>query len=155
MPRVANMSAPVVEIVHRLEFSASHRLHAAGLSDEENANLYGPCNNPRGHGHNYVLEVAVRGGVSPETGMVMNLVDLAEILRIRLFEHVDHKHLNHDVPFLEGINPTAENIAVAFWNELESELESYAPCRLHRIRLYESRANFVDYYGPATSTPPN
>lgn len=145
------MNTPVVEIVRREEFSASHRLHEPSLSDEENRQVYGICNNERGHGHNYVLEVAVRGEVGAGHGMVMNLVDLMRIVRERIVDRVDHRHLNEDVEFLAGVNPTAENLAVMFWAEIEPELEAYEGCRLHRIRLYESRNNFVDFHGPAAS----
>ena len=142
------MSRPIVEISRVEEFSASHRLHNPELSDDENRRLYGVCNNPNGHGHNYVLEVSVRGEVPAGTGKVMNLTDLMGLLRERILPRVDHKHLNHDVPFLTGINPTAENLAVALWSQIEPEVRRYEGCRLHRIRLHESRSSFVDYAGP-------
>lgn len=143
----------IVEITRREEFSASHRLHNPRLSDEENRRLYGICNNPNGHGHNYEVEVTVRGAVPPDTGMVMNLTDLMRILRERVIQRVDHKHLNHDVDFLRGVIPTAENIAIALWEQIEPELEAFEGCRLHRIRLYESRNNLVEYTGPRTDGP--
>ena len=141
------MPHPVVEITRREEFSASHRLHNPAFSDEENRRLYGICNNRNGHGHNYELEVTVRGAVPEATGMVMNLADLMRLLRERVLPLVDHKHLNHDVPFLEGVIPTAENVAVALWAQIEPEVRRYEGCRLHRIRLYESRNSFVEYQG--------
>jgi 6-pyruvoyltetrahydropterin/6-carboxytetrahydropterin synthase len=141
------MSEPTVEITHRQEFSASHRLHNPALSDEENRELYGLCNNLNGHGHNYVVEVTVRGPVPTGTGMVMDLNRLQALVLRRLIAPVDHKHLNHDVPFLEGVIPTAENVAVAFWRELETSLGAFPGCSLHRIRVRESRMNFVDYHG--------
>ena len=144
------MSRPVVEITRREEFSASHRLHSPAFSDEENRELYGICNNEHGHGHNYELEVTVRGEV-PDTGMVMNLSDLMRILQQEILPQLDHKNLNHDVSFLEGIVPTAENIAVALWAEIGPRIAPFEGCRLHRIRLYESRSNLVDYYGPEAS----
>ena len=140
------MGHPVVEITRREEFSASHRLHDPALSEEENRSLYGICNNPHGHGHNYELEVTVRGPVAP-SGMVLNLTDLMRILRERVLPLVDHKHLNHDVPFLEGVIPTAENIAVGLWNLVEPELAPFEGARLERIRLFESRSNWVEYRG--------
>ena len=140
------MSAPVVEITRREEFSAAHRLHDPTLSDAENRELYGVCNNPRGHGHNYAFEVTVRGGVPPN-GMVMDLNRLMVLLREEIVSQVDHKHLNHDVPWLADVNPTAENVAVAFWNRIEARLKGLEGCRLHRVRVYESRNNFVDYLG--------
>lgn len=143
------MNAPYVEITRREEFSASHRLHNPDLDDAQNRRLYGVCNNPNGHGHNYEVEVTVRGPVPSGTGMVMDLNRLMLILREELIAAVDHKHLNHDVPFLSGVIPTAENVAVAFWNRLEPRLKGFEGCRLHRVRLHESRNNYVDYLGPA------
>jgi 6-pyruvoyltetrahydropterin/6-carboxytetrahydropterin synthase len=143
------MPRPLVEITRREEFSASHRLHNPELSDEENRRLYGICNNPNGHGHNYELEVTVAGAVPTRTGMVMNLADLMAILRERILPAVDHKHLNHDVEFLRGIIPTAENIAIALWERIEPEVRRHAGCRLLRLRLHESRGSFVEYHGKA------
>ena len=143
------MAKRIVEITRREEFSASHRLHDPSLSDEENRRLYGICNNPRGHGHNFELEVTVRGEVA-ETGMVMNLMDLMRILQEDMLPQVDHKHLNHDVPFLEGVIPTAENIAIALWGLIEPRIQTFEGCRLHKIKLWESRSNSVEYRGPTT-----
>ena len=142
------MSDPYVEITRREEFCASHRLHNPQLGDEENRRLYGICNNPNGHGHNYAVEVTVRGPVPAGTGMVFDLNRLMGIVREELIEPVDHKHLNFDVPFLAGLIPTAENVAVAFWARLEPRLGGFERCRLHRVRIFESRNNFVDYLGP-------
>ena len=141
------MAEPIVEITRREEFSAAHRLHNPALSAEENRRLYGICNNENGHGHNYAFEVTVRGPVPSGTGMVMDLNRLMVILREEIVSVVDHKHLNHDVPFLSGIIPTAENVAVAFWARIEPGLRGFEGCRLHRVRVYESRDNFVDYHG--------
>ncbi len=141
------MSRPVVELTRREEFSASHRLHNPALSEEENRRLYGICNNPNGHGHNYELEVTVQGEPSPRTGMVMNLLDLTRILREEVLPQVDHKHLNHDVFFLETVVPTAENLAIALWDQIETRVNRFEGCRLYRIRLYESRNSFVEYRG--------
>jgi 6-pyruvoyltetrahydropterin/6-carboxytetrahydropterin synthase len=141
------MAAPIAEITHVVEFSAAHRLTSAHLSERENRELYGPCF--RDHGHNYVLEVTVRGRVDARTGMVMDLNRLGALLHERLVAKVDHRHLNHDVPFLAGTITTAENVAIAFWRELEPHLRVLKGCKLHRIRLHESRANVVDYYGPS------
>ena len=141
------LQMPIVEITRCEEFSASHRLHNPALSDEENRKLYGPCNNLNGHGHNYDLFVTVCGEIPVQTGMVMNLHDLMWILREKILPQVDHKHLNHDVPFLQGVIPTAENIAVSLWNQIEPEIERFEGCRLHKIRLCESRNNIVEYRG--------
>jgi len=141
------MSEPWIEITRREEFSASHRLHNPALSAAANRELYGICNNEHGHGHNYAFEVTVRGPVPASTGMVMDLNRLMVILREQIVGQVDHKHLNHDVPWLAGVIPTAENVAVAFWERLEPHLTAFEGCRLQRVRVYESRNNYVDYHG--------
>lgn len=133
-------------ITRRDTFAASHRLHNPALSDAENARLYGKCNWTNGHGHNYVLEVTVVGEVSERTGMVCNLATLKQVMRERVVDKVDHRHLNLDVEFLRGINPTSENVAVAIWRELEHHIPQG---RLFRVRLFETENNVVDYYGPA------
>ena len=138
---------PCVQITRREEFSAAHRLHDPRLSDEQNRRIYGVCNNPNGHGHNYTLEVTLEGEVS-DSGMVMDLNRLGLLLQEEVVRELDHKHLNHDVPFLEGINPTAENVVIVIWARLAARLDEEPGCRLHRIRLFESRKNFVEYYGP-------
>jgi 6-pyruvoyltetrahydropterin/6-carboxytetrahydropterin synthase len=143
---------PEVRVTRRLHFSAAHRLFRGDWSDARNRDVFGDCSNPNWHGHNYELEVTVRGRVDAETGMVMNLTDLMAILRERVLPLVDHKHLNLDVPFLEGVIPTAENVAVALWNLIQPEIERFEGCRLHRIRLFESRNNRVEYYGPSSKS---
>lgn len=151
--RAPEMTPPSVEITHVQEFSAAHRLCSAALTDAQNRELYGPC--ATDHGHNYVVEVTVTGAVDEPTGMVMDLNRLSRLVIEKLIQRVDHKHLNHDVPFLSGIIPTAENVAVAFWKEIEPSLRANPGCRLHRIRLHESRSNRVDYYGPRPASSPS
>jgi len=102
------------------------------------------------HGHNYGLEVTIDGPVDPRTGMVINLTELMQLMREWIFDAVDHKCLNTDVPFLEGIIPTAENLAIAFWNRLEPHIDGMKRCRLYRVRIEESQANQVEYFGPTT-----
>ena len=136
----------IVEITRREEFSAAHRLHNPDLSDEENVELYGACNNFYGHGHNYALEVCVRGEV-PLSGMVMDLNVLQGILAKEIVSRLDHKHLNHDVDFLEGLVTTAENIAIAIHGRLEPLINAYEGCELSCVRVFESAANFVEYRG--------
>lgn len=147
------MPRPIVEITHVQEFSAAHRLVSAHLSERENRELYGPCFTD--HGHNYSVEVTVRGPVEPETGMVMDLNRLSRLVVERIIARVDHRHLNHDVPFLKGTITTAENVAVAFWDELEPALRAFKGCKLYRIRLNESRANRAEYYGPQKAASPS
>ena len=145
-PSPQNPTTHTVEITRREEFSASHRLHDSTLSEEENAALYGPCNNLHGHGHNYAVEVSVIGEI-PASGMVMDLNVLHGILHEEITTRVDHKHLNHDVDFLEGLVTTAENLAVAFFGRLEARINDHPGCTLKSVRVYESAANFAEYRG--------
>lgn len=133
-----------VELTRRAHFAAAHRLHSPFLSDEENCRIYGACNNPYGHGHNYYIEVTVEGEPDPITGMVINLSELDEIIKRVLISQVDHHHFNYDVPFMQNMVPTVENIVVAFWNELAPNLTTV---QLKRIRLWESENNSVSYSG--------
>lgn len=131
-------------------FSAAHRLCQPGLSDEENFALYGKCSNPSGHGHNYDLEVAVLGEVDPATGMVANFYDIQRIIDREVFDKVDHKNLNVDVDFLQGIVPTAENMARRFWEVLEPHLNG---CRLFSVTVGERNGNVATYLGPRPVAP--
>src|SRR5262245_60725135 len=129
------------DLTRRLEFSAAHRLFNPGFSAEKNRATYGPCVNH--HGHNYVLEVTVRGTPDPATGMVMDLNRIASLLHELVFTEVDHKDLDVDVAWLHGRPSTAENVAAAVWERLAPHFEG----KLARVRLYESAANVVDYAG--------
>ncbi len=108
----------MVYLTRRVTFSAAHRLWSNHLTDEENYQIYDKCANPNGHGHNYTLEVTVYGQPDPTTGMVMNLTDMKRITNEQVVDWVDHKHLNHDVPWLEGVIPTAELLVIKFWERL-------------------------------------
>ena len=134
----------MVYITRKSHFSASHRLFNPAWSMEKNTEVYGKCNNPHGHGHNYEIEVTVAGNPPKETGMVMDLKKLADIMEEEIIEKVDHKHLNHDVPFLKDVITTAENMATAFWKILEPKITEG---KLYSIRVYESANNFVEYRG--------
>ncbi len=134
----------MIYITRKLEFCASHRLYNPDYSDEKNAEVFGLCNNPNGHGHNYVMEVTVKGEVHPETGMVLDLKALKKLVNEEIILKVDHKNLNVDVAFLKDVIPTAENLAIQFWEVLESRLKGG---KLHEIKLYESERNFVIYRG--------
>lgn len=125
-------------------FSASHRLYNPKLSNEENFTLYDKCSNPNGHGHNYTLEVTVRGEIDIQSGYVIDMKKLKKIIKETIIDKVDHKNLNIDVDFLENVIPTVENLVLAFWNILENEISNG---KLFRIRLYETDSSFVDYYG--------
>jgi 6-pyruvoyltetrahydropterin/6-carboxytetrahydropterin synthase len=134
----------MVYVTRKAHFSASHRLYNPSWADEKNQLVFGKCNNPNGHGHNYDLEVTVAGTPPGETGMVIDLKKLADILEDEIVERVDHKHLNEDVDFMKGIIPTAENMAIAFWKILKPKITEG---RLYSIKLYESANNFVEYRG--------
>ena len=135
----------MIEITRREEFCAAHRLHNPELSGEQNESLYGKCANPHYHGHNYVVEVSLRGPVNPETGMAYNLADLKNTMRREVIEELDHKNMNEDAAdFLKDRIPTAENIAISIWERLEEHFEAGL---LYRVRLFENERNFVDYYG--------
>lgn len=134
----------MIYVSRREVFSASHRLHNSDLSDDENREIFGKCNNPNGHGHNYILEVIVVGEVDPKTGYVVDLKQLKTIIIENIISKVDHKHLNYDVDFLSGINPTTENIAIAFWNILEDKIPAG---KLYSIKLHETENNFIEYKG--------
>ncbi len=133
-----------VYVTRRLHFNAAHRLHCNQLDEATNERIYGLCNNPNGHGHNYDLEVTVAGDPDPVTGMVIDLKDLKEIVTRKLIDKVDHKHLNHDVDFLSSIVPTAENLAIAFWQQLVDALK---PNQLVELKLYETPRNIAVYRG--------
>ncbi|MGW8282982.1 MAG: 6-carboxytetrahydropterin synthase [Gemmatimonadota bacterium] len=135
---------PIARVTRRVHFSAGHRLHNPSFEDERNRETYGLCNRPNGHGHNYDLEVTVEGEIDPETGFVMDLKRLKSLLGDTVLSDLDHANLNMDVPWLEGIIPTTENLAVAIWNRLDGRLESV---RLVCVRLWETERNMVEYRG--------
>jgi len=138
------MLMSTVYVTRKVHFNAAHRLHNPEKSDEWNREMFGPCNHPNWHGHNYVLKVTVAGEPDPETGYVIDLGNLKKVLNENVVDKVDHQNLNLDVDFMEGIIPSTENFAVAIWNELEGELPSG---ELHCVRLYETPRNYVEYYG--------
>ncbi len=131
-------------VTKRVHFTAAHRVYDPSLTDAENARLFGPCSNPHYHGHNYELDVSVAGEIDAKTGYVMDLARLKAVVEREVLRHLDHRNLNVEVPFLDGVNPTAEQIAVACWKVLAPHV---APARLHRVRLWETPRNYVDYHG--------
>jgi 6-pyruvoyltetrahydropterin/6-carboxytetrahydropterin synthase len=133
-----------VIVTARLTFSAAHRLHNPKYDAAWNRRTYDKCDNPGGHGHNYSIKVSVRGRINPETGMVIDLKHLKDIVSERVVDHVDHRNLNEDVPFLHGIIPTAENLARAFWRQIAPAIDHG---ELHEIVLQETEKNSVSYRG--------
>ncbi|HEY0757331.1 MAG TPA: 6-carboxytetrahydropterin synthase [Ktedonobacteraceae bacterium] len=134
----------MVYLTRRATFSAAHRLWSEQLTQEENYVIYDKCANPNGHGHNYILEVTVRGWPDKRTGMILNLTELKEAIESAVVRWVDHKHLNYDVPWLEGVIPTAEMLAITFWQRLEKQLPTGL---LYEVKLHETENNFAVYQG--------
>jgi len=128
----------------RATFSASHRLHSKHLSDDENKIIFGKCNHASGHGHNYELEVVIKGKIDAKTGLIFNLTDLKAIIDKAVIQKVDHRHLNLDVPEFAEQNPTAEVMARVFWSWLQPELPAHL---LYEVRVRETENNLALYRG--------
>ncbi|MCC6713205.1 MAG: 6-carboxytetrahydropterin synthase [Candidatus Dadabacteria bacterium] len=132
-------------LTKRMDFSASHRYWNPGWSEEKNREVFGKSASPHGHGHNYALELTVEGEADPETGMIINLYDLKKIMK-EVLEDFDHKHLNEDNPHFRTLVPTTENIARVLWDGFKEKIPGDGRCRLYRVRLYETRDMYVDYW---------
>ena len=137
--RGAATRSTTVLISRRESFNAAHELRDPDLDDAENLRLFGKCANL--HGHNYLLDVVVAGEIDPATGYVLDLKQLSDVISKRIIEDVDHRNLNTDVPWLEGLIPTAENLAVAFWDRICSELPAGS---LRSLRLWETDKNWAE-----------
>lgn len=131
-----------IAVYRKEHFNAAHRLHNPKLSAEENAEVFGKCNRPNYHGHNYELTVKLTGLVDERTGYVMDTKRLSDIIRLHVLDIFDHNNLNLDVPELKGINPTTENVAIAIYNILRPQIESRLDLK---IMLHETERNFVEY----------
>jgi 6-pyruvoyltetrahydropterin/6-carboxytetrahydropterin synthase len=140
---VATTGELKIELGRRYRFAASHRLHSSRLSDEENARLYGKCNNPLGHGHNYVVEICVSGDVDPATGMIANLVDLDGFVEREVLDAFDHRSLNDEVPAFRVEVPTTENLCV----EIFRRVRAFPKAKLERVRVEETSNNSFEYAG--------
>jgi 6-pyruvoyltetrahydropterin/6-carboxytetrahydropterin synthase len=134
---------PKTELGRRYRFAASHRLHSARLSEEENGRVYGKCNNPFGHGHNYVVEVSISGNVDPVTGMIANLADLDDFVHREVIEPFDHRYLNEEVAAFRDTVPTTENLCV----EIFERLKKFPQAKLERVRIEETGRNSFEYSG--------
>ena len=132
-----------VTVTRRVHFNAAHRLHSRAFSDEENARVFGPCNNPNFHGHNYELDVSVDGQIDQRTGYVADLRVLGQIVTERVVNYLDHKNLNLDIPEFRTLNPTAENLIVVIWQLLDGNL----PAKLSKLVLWETPRSYVEYSG--------
>jgi 6-pyruvoyltetrahydropterin/6-carboxytetrahydropterin synthase len=139
-----------IELGRRYHFSASHRLHTAHLSEEENCRIFGKCNNPFGHGHNYVLEVRVSGKVDPATGMIANLGELDGFVERAVLQVFDHKSLNEDVVTFQEKVPTTENLCIDIYNRLKT----FSHAKLERVRIEETRNNSFEYAGEDSARVP-
>lgn len=133
-----------MKVCRRVNFNAAHRLFRKDWSDEKNDSVFGKCNNPNFHGHNYILEVWIDGEIDPETGYVIDLKILKKIINTEIVERFDHRNLNLDCPEFENLIPTAENIILVCWNLLRSSLDD----RFHlRLKLWETENNIFEYDG--------
>jgi 6-pyruvoyltetrahydropterin/6-carboxytetrahydropterin synthase len=137
----ASIGGVKVELGRRYRFAASHRLHSAQLSEEENFRVYGKCSNPHGHGHNYVVEISVSGDVDPATGMITNLADLDGFVEREVLEAFDHRSLNEEVAVFRDQVPTTENLCV----EIFRRLQTFRPAKLERVRVEETGNNSFEY----------
>ncbi|MFI5357401.1 MAG: 6-pyruvoyl trahydropterin synthase family protein [Opitutales bacterium] len=137
--------AGTVFVTRQVHFNSAHRLFNPTKSLAWNQAQYGMCTNPHWHGHNYVLEVTVKGPPDPVTGYLIDLGELKRILNRAVVDKCDHRNLNEEVPFLRGIIPSTENLTIAFWQQIEPLI---ARGQLYRVRLYETPRNYADYFGP-------
>jgi 6-pyruvoyltetrahydropterin/6-carboxytetrahydropterin synthase len=147
VPPVRPLPGPVT-VTRQVHFNAAHRLFNPARSRQWNNRRFGRCANPLWHGHNYVLEVSVRGEPDPATGYVLSLEELKRILIAAVVDKCDHRNLNEEVDFLRGIIPSAENLVIAFWQQIEPQIKRG---RLHCVRLYETPRHFAEYHGPSAS----
>jgi 6-pyruvoyltetrahydropterin/6-carboxytetrahydropterin synthase len=136
----------MIYLTRRERFNAAHRLFREEWSNEENFEVFGKCSNPNWHGHNYEVFITIKGDINPETGFVINLKQLSRIVREKVIDKIDHKNLNLDVDFMKGMITSAENIAIAIWKEIETEVNNLK-CELHCIKVVETENNSIEYYG--------
>jgi len=137
----------LIYVTRKAHFNASHRLHNPGKPDDWNRRVFGKCNNPNWHGHNYVIEVTVAGEPDEETGYVIDLGKLKAIIKEKIIDSCDHKNLNLEVPFLKGIIPSTENLCRAFFYQIEEPVNNIASkgAKLYSVKLYETERNMAEY----------
>ncbi|KAI8370338.1 uncharacterized protein BYT42DRAFT_502022 [Radiomyces spectabilis] len=143
---------PITYITRTESFSAAHRLHSCHLTDEENALLYGKCNHANFHGHNYKVEITLRGKVDPRTGMVMNLVDLKQCIKLAVLDPLDHRNLDLDVEYFQKQPSTTENLAIFIWSNFQRHYSQNpawrsSSARLYKVKIHETDNNSVEYMG--------
>lgn len=134
----------MLQLTQSFEFSAAHRLHCPAMSDEDNRTYFGKCNNPNGHGHNYVVDVSVAGRTADASGGLLTVPQFERIVKERVIDRFDHKHLNEDCPEFRDVNPSVENIARVIWDLLRDHVE---PARLSRVRVWETPKTYAEYDG--------
>ena len=138
------MNQTVVELTEQFEFSAAHRLHCDELSEDENRELFGKCNNPAGHGHNYVIEVTVSKAVDSDRGQVIAISEFESIVKRLIVDRLDHKHLNLDVEYFKEVNPSVENIVIAIYGWLDGQFGS---AKLEKVKVFETPKTWAQYSG--------
>ena len=133
-------------VTRRERFSSAHRLYRTDWSNEKNYEVFGPCSNPQWHGHNYELYVTVKGEVDQQTGFVINIKELSNLIKEYVVNKLDHKNMNTEVDFMNGKLASTENLVIAIWDELEQPIRSLG-IELYRVKISETENNFVEYYG--------
>ncbi len=136
----------MIYLTRRERFNAAHRMFRPEWSDEKNLEVFGKCSNPLWHGHNYVLYVTVKGELNPETGCLVNLTKLSQIIRNEIIDKVDHKNINLEVNFMQGKIVSSENLTIGIWDQLEPFINKLG-IKLHCIKIEETENNFVEYFG--------
>jgi 6-pyruvoyltetrahydropterin/6-carboxytetrahydropterin synthase len=136
----------MVYITRKEHFNSAHKLNVPEWSEEKNTEIFGKCANPNWHGHNYELEVTVKGEPNPLTGFVINLKELSYILRTKITDKLDHRNMNLDVDFMHGVQPSTENVAIKIWEQIHNDVQALG-CQLHCVKVKETQNNSVEYYG--------
>lgn len=142
--QINSKASDMVTMTQQFEFSAAHRLHSPELSDAENESLYGKCNNPNGHGHNYVVEVSVAKAIAPASNDTIDLHQFQETVNRLVIDRLDHKNLNEDIPYFASVLPSVENIAIAIWDWLDGNFQQ---AKLVNVRVYETPKTWAEYSG--------
>lgn len=135
-----------VFITRKEHFNAAHRLHREDWSEQKNSEIFGKCANKNWHGHNFTLLVTVKGEPNPDTGFVMNLKELADLVKNEVVSKIDHRNMNVDVPFMAGVIPSTENLAIKIWEIIEPLVKTETR-KLHSVRIFETESNSVEYFG--------
>ena len=141
---MSSSELPTIQLTQQFEFSAAHRLHCGDLTDDENKKLFGKCNNPAGHGHNYVFEVTVSRQLESRLGQVIPLEQFESTVKRLVVDRLDHKHLNHDVDYFAAVNPSVENIVYAIYQWLDGQ---FGEATLERVKVFETPKTSAEYSG--------